>query len=144
MVREPRPRTAHMALDAVDREIAHVDAIEGQQRHLRGVAAGRMALGLLEDFEETELVAEVFARLLLPVVEVAGDDERSLLGARRADTLGEPLELEAAAARPQPQVHVDAVQLLLPARHFDLAMQQPAAFERMVRDVDVLPYVDRM
>src|SRR5881628_3433293 len=109
-----------------------------------GVAARGTALGVLEHLVEAELVLQEIARLLLPVVEIAGDDERPALGHRGADALREPFELEAAAASPQPQVHVDAMQPLAPAVDLDLAMQQAAAFERMVRDVDVLPHRDRM
>src|SRR5205814_7725182 len=84
------------------------------------------------------------AGLALPIVEVPGDDEWTFLRHGGANAVAQPLELESPAARPQAQVHVDAMQPLAPAGDLDLAMQQPAALERMVRDVDVLPYRDRM
>ena len=58
----------------------------------------------------------------MPVVEVAGHDEGPLLRDRSADALAEPLQLEAPAARPEPQVHVDAVERFLPALDVHLAM----------------------
>ena len=133
-----------MALDAVHGEVAHVDAIERKHRHLRGVAARGPALGTLEHLVEAELLGKIAARLPLPVVEVARDDERPLLRARGADVIGEPLELEPPAPRPKSEVHVDAMQPLAPSRHLDLAMKQAAAFQAMVRDVDVLPHADRV
>src|SRR5437868_12322159 len=99
-----------MALDAVHGEVAHIDAIEREHRHLRGVAARGPALGTLEHLVEAELLGEIAARLALPVVEVARDDERPLLRTRGADVIGEPLELEPAAPRPKAEVDVDAMQ----------------------------------
>jgi hypothetical protein len=105
--------------------------------------AARQRPGALED-RESELVLQVAARAAVPVAEVAGHDERSLLRDGGADALAEPFELEAPAARPQSQVDIDAVHRLLPSVDLDLAMQQAPAFERMVRDVDVLPHRDRV
>ena len=100
MVREPRPRRPGLALHAVHLEAANVDAVEREDRHLRGVAPREASLVALEHLVELQLLGEVVARLLLPVVEVAGNDERRALGHRGLDALGHPLELETAAARP--------------------------------------------
>jgi hypothetical protein len=125
-------------------EVAHVDAVQREEGHLRRVAARGRPFDALEHLVQPELGLEVVARLLLPVVEVARDDQRALLRHRGADALGHPLQLEAPAARPQAEVHVDAVHPFLPAFDLDLAVQQPAALDRVVRDVDVLPHRDGM
>src|SRR5258708_536061 len=109
-----------MALDALEVEVAHVDAIELEQRQARGIAARMPAFGALEDFIEPQRVGEHAARLSLPVVEVARDDERALLRDRGANAIAEPFNLEAAAARPEAQVHVDAMQAMLPSGDLDL------------------------
>src|SRR5947207_5939701 len=91
VVREPGPRTAHMALDAVELEIADVDAVEREQRQPRRVAARMPPLGALENLVEAQRLGELHARLALPVVEVAGDHEGPVRRHRGADALAEPL-----------------------------------------------------
>src|SRR5687768_2536022 len=113
-----------MPLDRVDLQVANVDAVEGEEGQLRRIASRGTALEMLEHLVQSELGLEVVARLLLPVVEVARDDEGTSLRHGRADALDHPFELEPAAARPKAQVHVDAVHALLPSVDLDLAVQE--------------------
>ncbi|OIQ68143.1 hypothetical protein GALL_502670 [mine drainage metagenome] len=70
----------------------------------------------------------------MPVIEVAGDDERSLLRHLGSDVIEQALGLPLPAHREQPEVHHDAVQR--PAlRQGHLCMQQAALLEAVIRHI---------
>ena len=59
------------------------------------------------------------------------------------DALAQPLDLPAAAARGQREVHADAMQRRVPARDRHFAVEQPALLEAVRGDVLVVPVLDR-
>src|SRR4051812_49650103 len=73
-----------------------------------------------------------------PIVEVARDDDRQVARGEFFQTSGNRLELAAAAALVEREVHAYAMQVPPPPGHCDHAVQQAAAFIAMVRDVLVL------
>ena len=64
-------------------------------------------------------------------------------GHEALDALAQALELAAAAARGEREMHAHAVQRHVPAGDRDLAMQQPALLEAVRGDVLVVPVLDR-
>src|SRR5262245_36617550 len=62
MVRELGPRAADVALHSVELEVAHVDAIEREDREPRGIAASVPSFRALEYFVEAELLGKRAAR----------------------------------------------------------------------------------
>src|SRR5262249_60956336 len=73
-----------------------------------------------------------------PVVEVARDDDRQVARGELLEAARDRLELPAAAALVQRQMHAHAMQIAPPARDGDDAVQEAAALETMVRDILVL------
>ena len=86
-----------------------------------GSIAGKLRAGKplheLEDFMHVERMRELVRRLVppVPVVEVAGDDERGIARARALDALAQALELAAASACRECQMHAHAMQRHVPA-----------------------------
>src|SRR5688572_19300745 len=130
---------------AGDAKTAHVDAVEAEYREPRGEAAGREPPYELEDFLHVERVRELVRRLVtpVPVVEIAGDDERRVGRNEPFDALAQTLDLAAATARREREVHAHAVQRHVPAGDVDLTVQEPAFFETVRGDVLVIPTPDR-
>src|SRR5215212_4239691 len=91
-----------------------------------------------------ERMREILCGLVppVPVVEITRNDERSMRRHQTLDALPQPLELAAAAAGRERQMHAYAMQRITPARNVHFAMQKPASFEAVRGNVLVVPSPD--
>src|SRR4051812_13388016 len=137
MIGDAAPDGAVMDVGAIHAEAAYVDAVEPEERKHRREAPRGMAFHQLEHFVHVERVRELVRRLVppVPVVKVTGDQGRRGRGHEPLDALAQTLELAAAAARSEREVHADAMQMRVPAGYRDLAVEKPALLETVRRDV---------
>lgn len=115
-------------------EVAHIDAVQRQQRQARREGAGRLAVGFDKHFPQPA-VGEIGA--LAPVIEITGDNHRRV-GGNLGDPLRDQAQLLLAMDFPQPQVHADGMHVLHVARQAQHAMQQPATFVAALGDVEIV------
>src|SRR5262249_28020202 len=137
-----RPAQAAMYMRELDAKSACVDAVQVEKRQHRREAAGWRSAVLLEDLYDVERPDQVIARTARPVIEIAGDDEGRIVGHQPLDTPDQSIQLPLAPHAQQSQMHIDGMQLALPTRHCDLAVEQPAALERMHGYILVVPAHD--
>jgi len=123
-------------------EIAHVDPIEPQPRRARGERPRRASPGTRMDFRQAAVADQPLVSTLAPVVEVAGDDERSGAGHVVSDELEKPVDLPAAVRLPQCEVQADGVQGLLAACQPDHGVQQASRLGLPDRRIHVAPRSD--
>ena len=97
---------------------------------------------LLEYLLHMQGARQKFSGLDAPIVEVASDDQRRTRRYQFLDAVAHGLQLLHPAATTQTQMHVHAMQLIVPARYLDYAMQQAATFHCMGGDIDVFPADD--
>ena len=133
VVGDARPRVAVVHLGVVDGKPAHVDAVEPEERQPRREAARRTAAVVAEHFDQPELGGEPLADAVAPVVEIAGDDERRVLGHVLDDPIDQRVQLLAPSALDQREVHAQAVHRDPGGGNLHLAMQQPRGFRTDAR-----------
>ena len=80
--------------------------------------------------------------LQLPVVEVASDDHRGVVG-QGFEQLAEQLQLQLAMTFEQAQVHANRMDFSVP-RHLQHTVQQPASFGAGDRHIKVTKFADRV
>ncbi|MCY1434529.1 hypothetical protein D9M71_505910 [compost metagenome] len=115
--------------------VAHVDAVQAEQRIARREALGRHAIGPAERLHQG-LLGEQVVGAQAPVVEVPGDYHRRLRGDGRQQ-VAEQAELLLPVRLAQAQVHADGMHLAV-AGDVQHAMQQAALLVAAHRDVEVV------
>ena len=73
---DPPPRQHDRALHA---STTHVDSVQPQQRPARGKGLRRHAVGLHEHFLQSCTTVQRFVGVLLPIIEIAGDDHQRIV-----------------------------------------------------------------
>jgi hypothetical protein len=107
--------------------VAHIDAVQAQQRQARGEGARRMAVGLHEDLVQLGAFFEPRVGPVPPVVEVAGNHHRGVRRDVLAHQVAEHVHLLLAMRLHQAQVHADGVDVDAAAGNLQFAVQQAAA-----------------
>lgn len=80
MIRQMSPRFASQYPRFVTIGIAQIDPVQAQQRKPRRIGFGRTTMMTFEGFVQVVTTGEGGVALQLPVVEVAGDDHRGIVG----------------------------------------------------------------
>ncbi|MNG20319.1 hypothetical protein D3C84_1045630 [compost metagenome] len=87
-----RPGFVAEDLRGVAAGVAQVNAVQAQQREAGRIGPGGATVVVLEGFMQIATAGEGEIATQLPVVEVAGDDHRGVLG-QRIEQLAEQFEL---------------------------------------------------
>ena len=128
MIGQPGPVATAMDLSALNVKATHINAIQSQDGQARRKTASRTPAGRLEYFVGTDF-PEGITSAMPPVVEIASEDQRRILGYQRIDACADSFHLLAPGTAEQTQMHTDTVQVRWPAGNLDLGVQQPALLE---------------
>nr|GEZ90996.1 hypothetical protein [Tanacetum cinerariifolium] len=102
----PRPRAEDHRL--VTGGVAQVDAVKAQHREARGVGLRQTAVSAFKGLVQIAATLQAFVALQLPVVEVASDDHRGIVG-QRVKQIAEQVQLQLPVALKQAQVDANGV-----------------------------------
>ena len=101
--------------------IAQVDTIQTQEWPARGIALGHLAVMALKHLMQVVTLAQGSVALLLPVIEITGNDHR-LMGRQGFEQLVEQHDLQLAMAFQQAQMHANGMHIVMP-RHIQHTVQ---------------------
>ena len=135
MIGDLCPGRTEMHLGTTHAKATHIDAIETEKRQRARIAARWTPNTATKGFDQAEPIGKQPIGSITPVVEIAGDDQRSPIRCKIFHTLGERLHLPLTPASGQTQVDADAMHRDVDPGQLNLAMQQPAALEAVRRDV---------
>lgn len=143
MVRQIRPRATRHPQRSMP-EVADIYTVESQHGQPRRKSPGRPATRARVNFRERAIAHQPPMRPASPVVEIAGNDERSVGRDLICHQCKQALDLLKPVRLPQCEMHADRVQRLPGVRDVEHAMQHAARFGSSYRHVDVPPGGDRV
>src|SRR6185436_9236219 len=144
MVRHARPGVPMMRACQFDRKAADINAVQMQHRKDGRKTARGAAGGCFEHFGNFHRFDERIAGMTAPVVEVAGNDKRRVLGHQLFDAIFYQSDLFPAPMAKQSQVHIDAMKGLRPIGYCYFTMEQSAMLAVVHGNVFIVPSGDRI
>ena len=127
-----------------DRKAADINAVQMQHRKDGRKTARGAAGGCFEHFGNFHRFDERIAGMTAPVVEVAGNDKRRVLGHQLFDAIFYQSDLFPAPMAKQSQVHIDAMKGLRPIGYCYFTMEQSAMLAVVHGNVFIVPSGDRI
>ena len=131
-----------MDFDLAYPKAAGIDSVQTQQRHTTRIGQCRPAMQIAENIRYTKGSDQILTGLIVPVVEIAGNNERRCRWHQTLHACGQRRQLSSPSTCKQAKMHTKTVQMKGLDRH--LAMQQTALLEAVIRNILVFGGDDRV
>lgn len=143
MVRQGSPRIAFEQFRRGHLKPATIDAIQRQDGPPRGEGSRGSAGGGLKDLPGLNAVHQDGRGLAVPIVEIAGDEDRAIRGNALADSAAQGSDLLVSSPVEQVEMETEDMQGVGQSRQRDYGVQDASLFEPIRRDIEIFPFGER-